>query len=271
MITPFLESAHSQIESALENIIVCNDKGPHSPLFKAVRYALLSGGKRLRPLLTLATTHDLGGDLDAALLPASALEFIHTYSLIHDDLPCMDDDDMRRGKPSLHRAFNEGLAILSGDFLLTKAFELITTAPHLTEKQRLQLATILSKRSGSEGMIGGQVVDIATKGKEIPAIEQEWIDERKTAALFIAALEFGGVIAGAANDDLNCLRTIGLHFGLAFQLLDDLEDCSQHKPIRNELEHHIQTSLTFLNSLSKPSLELKALLVNFYEHVQTVL
>ena len=269
IMTPFLKSAHSQIETALESLTTCDDREPHTSLFKAVRYALLSGGKRLRPLLTLAATHDLGGDLEVALLPSSALECIHTYSLIHDDLPCMDNDDMRRGKPSLHRAFDEGLAVLTGDFLLTKAFELITSAPGLTLRQKLRLVSSLSKRSGSEGMIGGQVVDIATKGKEILAKEQEWIDERKTASLFIVALEFGGVIAGASDDDLDRLRTIGHHFGLAFQLLDDLEDSHGPHPIRNELEKHVQTSLTSLESLSKPSLELKALLVNFYEHVQT--
>ena len=268
IMTPFLKIAKPQIEETLESILEHDETELHSPLFKAAGYVLFSGGKRLRPLLTLATTHDLGGDLDAAFAPACALELIHTYSLIHDDLPCMDNDDMRRGKPSLHKAFDEGLAVLTGDFLLTKAFELIASAPNLRPEQKLKLVQIVSQRSGSEGMIGGQVVDVATSDKEILESEQEWINERKTGALFMAALESGGVVANASKNDLNCLHTVGYHFGLAFQLLDDLADCSSI-PIPKDLQKHVKTSLSSLDSLSKPSLELKALIVDFYDHVQT--
>ncbi len=268
--TPFLKNAQPQIERALEDILKADESAPHAPLFKAAGYALLSGGKRLRPLLALAAAHDMGAEMQAALAPACALELIHTYSLIHDDLPCMDDDDMRRGKPSLHKAFNEGLAVLTGDFLLTKAFELIASAPGLGPEQKLKLVSIVSTRSGSDGMIGGQVVDIAMSGKEILAEDQEWIDEKKTGALFIAALEVGGVVAHASEKDMMCLRSLGLHFGLAFQLLDDLADHSS-SPNQDEIQKQMQASLKSVTSLSKPSLELKALIVDFYEHVETSL
>lgn len=268
-LSPFLDRTRSEIERALEQIFSCSEEEPHSSLFKAARYALLSEGKRLRPLLTLAATSDLGGDIRGALAPACAIELIHTYSLIHDDLPCMDDDDLRRGKPSLHKAFNEGLAVLTGDLLLTKAFELMATAPHLSEGQRVELVRILSQRSGSEGLIGGQVVDIAREENRLSMQEKQWINQRKTGALFSAALECGGIVANGSEGDLALLRSTGLYFGLAFQLFDDLEDGLSSPPESDSLQKYLQEALYSLGSLSKPSLELKALLVDFYDHVQT--
>jgi len=158
-----------------------------------------------------------GGSVASALDPACALEFIHTYSLIHDDLPCMDDDDLRRGKPSLHKAFDEATAVLTGDFLLTYAFQVLAQSP-LPPEARLLMIEKLSIYAGNRGMIGGQMLDIAACGD----FEWEKIHALKTAALFSAAFEFGGIAASTPHLDL--LREIGLTFGMAFQLADDLED-----------------------------------------------
>lgn len=184
-------------------------------LFAPAQYAL-EGGKRLRPLLALVTAESYGLAPEKALNAACALEFIHTYSLIHDDLPCMDDDDERRGKPSLHRAFTEGQAVLTGDFLLTYAFELIAHSPPLV----LELA----KSAGSEGMIGGQVIDIETQGEALSEDTLLIIQTKKTAALMACSLVFGGIVAGAPSDDIAVLRSLGISLGIAFQFNDDRTD-----------------------------------------------
>src|SRR5262249_3482141 len=154
--------------------------------------------------------------LEAALYPACALECIHTYSLIHDDLPCMDNDDFRRGVPTLHKAFPEAQALLTGDFLLTFAFQVLTEAPHLAPEQKLSLLSILSKAAGAEGMIGGQLVDVLGAKKE----ELEGVHLRKTALLIEASFLFGGVVAKAPQEDLDILSTAGKKLGSAFQKLD---------------------------------------------------
>lgn len=189
------------------------------PLFEAARYSL-EGGKRLRPLLTLAITSAYQIPLEIALRPACALEMVHTYSLIHDDLPCMDNDDFRRGKPSLHKTYPESHAILTGDFLLTYAFEVLATAPNLTDRQKIDLIGTLALRSGSQGMIGGQVLDIGQKELPLPARLQ--MHAMKTGALITAACEFGGIIA--LQTDLTPFQTIGRHLGLAYQIVDDMRD-----------------------------------------------
>lgn len=193
---------------------------PPGKLAEAARYAVLSGGKRLRPRIVLATAELFGTSQEKALVPACALELIHSYSLIHDDLPCMDDDDYRRGIPTLHKAYSEGLALLTGDFLLNYAFELLAKAPDLTAEQRVQLVRTLSHRGGAHGMIGGQEIDIDGQIFDVTTLLD--VHRRKTAALFIAAFEFGGIIAGL--DDLSHLQSIGEQYGLLFQLSDDLAD-----------------------------------------------
>lgn len=187
-------------------------------LYAAGKYALQSPGKRIRPLLTLCTAEMLKeGATDVALIPACALEMVHTYSLIHDDLPCMDDDDFRRGLPTLHRVYTEGHAVLVGDYLLTYAFEVIATAPSMSCEQKVALIKTLATAAGSEGMIGGQIMDI----EQSQHIEQMHL--YKTAKLFCAAVEFGGIIA-ESSAILPSLRTFGIHFGKLFQLVDDLLD-----------------------------------------------
>jgi len=192
-------------------------------LSKAARYALLGGGKRLRPQLVLITAKMLGASEEAALDPACAIEMIHAYSLIHDDLPCMDDDDLRHGKPSLHKAFPESIALLAGDFLLTYAFEVVANAPHLTDSQRVALIRVLSNRAGAKGMIGGQVLDMESTGRSISIDTLFDMHRGKTAALLTACLEFGAIVA---NREQGIFKTIGENLGLAYQILDDLLDAS---------------------------------------------
>ena len=191
----------SRLEEAIANIL------PDKPAYEAARYALLSGGKRLRPKLVLMTVEALGGDVEEALIPAIALEMIHTYSLIHDDLPCMDDDDFRRGKPTVHRAFDEATAVLAGDLLLTHAFLILAKKP--------ELIAILAEASGAEGMIGGQLLDL----QQSQDIDQ--LHALKTGALFRCALHFGALLGKA---DPKPFIQFGETFGLLFQALDDLDD-----------------------------------------------
>lgn len=227
----FIALKTNQIEKQLDKLVSEEDV-PHLILLQAARYSLLNGGKRLRPLLTLATVETLGCNSEAALLPACALEMIHTYSLIHDDLPCMDDDDFRRGKPSLHKAFPEGHAVLAGDFLLTYAFDVLAHAEKLSIQQRLKLISIMSRKSGMPGMIAGQVMDLEAEGKTINLEQLQAIHRNKTGAIITAAIEFGGVVAEASEDQMKVLSQFGHDVGLAYQIIDDVLDvtASTKKP-----------------------------------------
>jgi geranylgeranyl diphosphate synthase type II len=195
-------------------------------LASAMRYSVMAGGKRLRPLLCLMAAEACGGggDLDSALPAACALEFIHTYSLIHDDLPAMDDDDLRRGRPTCHRAFDEATAILAGDGLLTLAFEVV--ARHVQPAEAaLACVRTLAEASGPEGMVGGQMADLQAEGRTDGTTEKlEAIHRRKTGALLRASLRMGGITAGADESELRALDAYGHAVGLAFQIVDDLLD-----------------------------------------------
>jgi geranylgeranyl pyrophosphate synthase len=160
----FLQTSQALIEERLHVLVPPPSKVLYSALFDAARYSLFSGGKRLRPLLALASAHTFGAELEKALDPACALECIHTYSLIHDDLPCMDNDDLRRGKPTLHRVFPEWHALLTGDYLATFAFEILAACTTLTDGEKIELVHILSSRAGARGMIGGQIIDLMSQG-----------------------------------------------------------------------------------------------------------
>ncbi len=199
---------------------------PGESLRDAARYSLLSPGKRIRPLLVLTAIGMFHIDPLLGLDPACAIEMIHVYSLIHDDLPCMDDDDLRRGRPALHKVFPEGMALLAGDYLLTYAFEVLAKAPHLSPEQRLHLIQILSHAAGSEGMAGGQAIDIASTGKTIDETTLLRMHRGKTAAIFAAALQFGAVIGGASDPIRSMLESLGMEIGLAYQFLDDLLDAT---------------------------------------------
>lgn len=218
-------------------------------LLESASYSL-EGGKRLRPLLTLAVTESHSVPIEKVLQPACAIEMVHTYSLIHDDLPCMDDDDFRRGKPTSHKVFSESHAVLTGDFLLTFAFEILANAPHLTDREKNQLISILALRGGSYGMIGGQILDMQ---KATDPIEMY---RKKTAALVSASLEFGAILSGA---HLPPYQAIGEHLGLAYQIVDDLidEDGVSVFYGRNEAEKmaekHYGQALKIIENLEKPA------------------
>lgn len=202
---------------------------PYNSLFQSAQYSTLGPGKRLRPVLAILTAEFLGCIREKALNAACALEMIHTYSLIHDDLPSMDDDDMRRGKPSLHKVYPEGHAILTGDFLLTYAFEVIAHDSHLTDTQKVELISVLAQKSGAHGMIGGQVLDIASEGKKIDLPTLKQIHQKKTGALITASVEFGAIIADAPAEKRQALRQFGENIGLAFQIVDDILDREEGK------------------------------------------
>ena len=193
---------------------------------QAYTYVLTNGGKRIRPTLVYASARavghkGLGTDLDHV---ACALEMIHTYSLIHDDLPAMDDDDLRRGRPSCHKAFNEATAILAGDALQTQAFELLADAPGLQPIQRVALIKSLAKAAGLQGMVGGQAIDIAATNTELNLQQLQSMHAFKTGAIIRAALTMGGIAANASAEQLSALDTYGIHIGLAFQVVDDILD-----------------------------------------------
>lgn len=239
------------IERTLDELVQERKNFPHSSLFEAARYSLLSKAKRLRPLLTLATVEIYGGNIESALHPACALELIHTYSLIHDDLPCMDDDDLRRGRPTLHKVYAEGHAVLTGDFLLTYAFEVIAKAPLLSSKQKLELIKVLAERAGGDGMVGGQTVDLLSEGKATDWDTLQFIHHNKTAALIACALDFGAIIANAPAEDRNNLQRIGHEIGLSFQIIDDILDVTGNeaeigKPTHSDSDNQKSTSITVL-------------------------
>lgn len=219
----YLVAQSTLIERHL-NTLMGERRGLHAGLFDAARYATLGGGKRLRPILTLATSEAFGVPDDVAIQPACAVELVHTYSLIHDDLPCMDNDDFRRGKPSVHKAFPEAVAVLTGDYLLTYAFEVLATAPSLQPHQRLTLVSTLAKASGSEGLIGGQLLDIEAETKKPDENMLQEIHRRKTGALIAAAVQFGGIVADVPDTVMKSLSASGLLLGLAFQIIDDILD-----------------------------------------------
>jgi len=223
-----ISSTLLRVEERLDSLIIQKDI-PYKILFEASRYSLLSGGKRLRPLLLIATAEMFGADIKKCLDSACAIEMLHTYSMIHDDLPCMDDDDFRRGRPSLHKAFTEAHAVLAGDFLLTRAFEVIAEDSNLDNSQKVKLIKLLTSRGGSEGMIGGQVMDIDAEGKEISLAELQQIHNLKTGALIAAALEMGAIIGQASDKDAEIVAKFGLSIGLAFQIIDDILDVTSSK------------------------------------------
>jgi len=249
-IDTYLKSRSQLIEEHLTRLIP-EKEVPYHTLFSAARYSLMGGGKRLRPILALATTETLGGDIDTALTAACALELIHTYSLIHDDLPCMDNDDFRRGKLTLHKVYPEGHAVLTGDFLLTHAFDLIANDTELTTDQRLQLIKTLSKHAGGNGMIAGQVLDIQSEGKQIDLERLRLIHRCKTGAMITASIEFGGILSNATELEMQILRRFGEEIGLAFQIVDDILDVTASKEkhgrlVPSDLTNHKVTYVTLL-------------------------
>jgi len=196
-------------------------------IHQAMRYSIFAGGKRLRPVICLASAEVVGGKIDNALPLACALECIHTYSLIHDDLPAMDNDDFRRGKPTSHKVFGEGMAILAGDGLLTIAFEIAVQGKATSRYSYSDLVRELAKASGSQGMVGGQVADLEGEGKKISPADLRYIHENKTAALIASSIRLGAMSANATPKQLAYLTDFGQSLGLAFQVIDDILDVTQ--------------------------------------------
>ena len=226
LLETYLQAQQQRLETALDHYLPATDADPPA-LSEAMRYSVFAGGKRVRPILLLAATEAVGGDAEAVLPAACALEFVHTYSLIHDDLPAMDDDDYRRGQLTSHKVFGEAVAILAGDALLTYAFE-VMAGPDLTARFTpavlLQATHCLARAAGFSGMVGGQVVDMASEGREVPLDVLEYIHRYKTGALIGAAVSIGGLLGGGSAAQLEALKRYGQAIGLAFQIADDVLD-----------------------------------------------
>lgn len=235
----FLAQKSAKTERALESYVERWTGAPES-LRDAVRYSLFAGGKRIRPALALAAADLVAGDDAAALPPACALEMIHTYSLIHDDLPAMDNDDLRRGKPTSHKVYGEAMAILAGDALLTMAFDIAAECGNACVVQEI------ARAAGIEGMVGGQAIDLESERKQLGLDELRYLHARKTGALIRVALRVGAMVAGGSQPQIDALSRYGDAIGLAFQIADDIldvvgDEASIGKPVGSDVAKHKST------------------------------
>ncbi|MRX73162.1 polyprenyl synthetase family protein [Bacillus lacus] len=279
----FLETRKQLIEDKLPSYIE-ELKAPSS-LKSSMNYSLQAGGKRLRPVLLLAVLNAYGKDESIGVDAACAVEMIHTYSLIHDDLPCMDDDDLRRGKPTNHKVYGEALAVLAGDGLLTQSFALLAESGNrIPAEIKVRLISELVKASGAEGMAGGQVADMEGESAALTLEQLQYIHEHKTARLLQFSAVAGGILSDAPEADIKKLREFAFHIGIAFQIKDDLLDIEGieekiGKPVgsdsvnekttypsllaadgaREKLNEHIEKALNLLKSLNIDSFLLKGL------------
>jgi geranylgeranyl diphosphate synthase type II len=225
----YLEATRLQVEEALDAAL-----GPERPesLREAMRYSLLAGGKRLRPILCLAACDLAGGDSALAMPTAVALEMIHTMSLIHDDLPAMDNDDLRRGRPTNHKVYGEAKAILAGDALLTRAFEMVALrSPGVPPERLLAVVGEISLAAGAPGLVGGQVVDLESEARPVDLATLEYIHLHKTGALLRACVLSGALVAGASKEMLTALEVYARGIGLAFQIIDDILDVTSSSEV----------------------------------------
>ena len=222
----FFEEDLQLVDGALQRLLPDATIAPSS-IHEAMRYSVFAGGKRIRPILCLETARIFAADVTPSLHPACAIEFIHTYSLIHDDLPALDNDDLRRGKPTCHKKFGEAIAILAGDALLTLAFETIGEAPVDAALRVKMLVEVASAAGTVNGMVGGQVADLEAEGKGVGPEMLEYIHRSKTAALIRAAITAGAISAGAGQEDVAKLRHFGETIGWAFQVTDDILDVEE--------------------------------------------
>jgi geranylgeranyl diphosphate synthase type II len=214
------------IDVALDQCIPSAETRPVS-LHKAMRHSVFAGGKRLRPILTLAAAEACGGTIEKVMPSACAVECLHTYSLIHDDLPCMDDDDMRRGVPTCHIVFGEAIALLAGDALQALAFELTAQTPATSRHTAASLVSELARTAGSLHLVGGQVADLEGEQKKLPLDDLRFVHEGKTAALLTTSIKLGAMSADATPEQLQALHDFGMATGLAFQIIDDILDVTQ--------------------------------------------
>jgi len=227
---PSLEALRTEIEPALDRALPPEGAWPET-IHRAVRYSLFAGGKRIRPVLVLAAGEAVGGVREEVMPLACAVEMIHTYSLVHDDLPAMDDDDLRRGQPTSHKIFGEAVAILAGDALLTRAFHLLAEMPPEWDleraRRRVQATAVLGEACGTTGLIGGQVMDLESEGRAIDAESLETLHRAKTGALLSACVRGGAILGGAGEADLALLTRYAAAIGLAFQVVDDILDTTE--------------------------------------------
>lgn len=221
-----LASYSRQVDRAMGRWLPKESAKP-ATIHRAMRYSIFAGGKRMRPALALAAAEACGGTVAAALPAACAVECVHTYSLIHDDLPCMDDDEMRRGRPTSHMVFGEGVAVLAGDALLTAAFEILGRTAATRRYPVVDFFNELSRAAGSRYLIGGQVADLEGEQKQSTIAELRFIHRGKTAAMIVASLKLGAMSANASPGQLKAMSAFGESLGLAFQVVDDILDVTQ--------------------------------------------
>jgi len=222
----YLQRCGKAVDAALDGYLPEATVKP-ATIHRAMRYSLFAGGKRMRPVLTLAAAEACAGTFTAAMPAACAVECIHTYSLVHDDLPCMDDDDMRRGRPTSHKVFGDGVAVLAGDALLTQAFEILAQAAPSPRYSIAVMVRELADAAGSLKLIAGQVADLEGEGKKATRAQLRFIHERKTAAMIETSLRLGAMSANATAAKLGALTDFGRNLGLAFQVIDDILDVTQ--------------------------------------------
>jgi geranylgeranyl diphosphate synthase type II len=222
----YLASRQKTIDRALDRFLPKENTKP-TTIHKAMRYSLFAGGKRLRPILCLAAAEACGGKIDNALPLACAIECIHTYSLVHDDLPSMDNDDFRRGRPTCHKVFGDGIAVLAGDALLTIAFEIVSRAKPARRYNMSILLREVAVAAGSRKLIAGQVADLEAEGKKTNRTELRYIHENKTAAILTTTVRLGAMSANASAKQLHAITKFGRALGLAFQVIDDILDLTQ--------------------------------------------
>ncbi|MFZ5633657.1 MAG: polyprenyl synthetase family protein [Bacillota bacterium] len=243
-----LEKRSKMVNTALDSLLPAADQYP-GIIHEAVRYSLFAGGKRLRPVLALASAEILGGSVEDIMPAACALELIHTYSLIHDDLPAMDNDDLRRGMPTCHRKYGEAVAILAGDALLTMAFELIARCPltgRINPERLLKVVAEVSEAAGTGGLIGGQVVDITSDAVNVDKETLAYIHRNKTGAMYRASVRTGAILSGAGAEDLRRFTGYADHLGMAFQITDDILDIvgdekRMGKPAKSDIKNNKAT------------------------------
>ncbi len=267
----YIKDRKEKVDSALETYLP-KTQGPAGKVVEAIYYSICAGGKRVRPILLMAACDAVGGDHNKVLPAACALECVHTYSLIHDDLPAMDDDDLRRGKPTCHKVYGEAIAILAGDGLLTYAFELMTH-PDLLENCApstvIKAINVFSKAAGVDGMVGGQTADILFEGKDVDPDTLAYIHSHKTGALIRASVEMGALLGGGSQEQIERLIEYGMALGLAFQVIDDLLDVVGDqdkigKPVGSDIKKQKATypALFGIEETRKRANELKDMALN---------
>ncbi len=220
----YLAGGRGRVDGALEQAVPSERTHPKT-IHRAMRYSLFAGGKRVRPILCMAAAETVFDDTAGVERPAGALELVHTYSLIHDDLPALDNDDYRRGRPTCHKVFGEAMAVLAGDALLTLAFQVLSGIEDVPSERRVRMLAELARAAGTvDAMIGGQVADLEAEGEPVKAKQLEYIHCSKTGALIRAAVRIGAIYGGATKDEFSALSSYGEHVGLAFQIVDDVLD-----------------------------------------------